>query len=282
MPATMTAMTITISTVNVNGIRAAVKKGYYEWLASAEPDVVTLQETRANAGVAQDLLGDGWHVSHAEGSIKGRAGVTILTRNEPTLVVEGLGERFADQGRWIEAHLPIASDAAGGPAQLVVVSAYVHTGDEGDEARMEEKLAFMDAAIDRAAELHAAGNHVVVTGDFNVAHAEADIKNWRGNVKNAGFLPIERARLDRWIGDLGWVDVGRHLGGPGPGPYTWWTYRGQAFDTDAGWRIDFQVASPELGAQAVRCTVDRSVDYASRWSDHAPVTAVYEGLSIRS
>jgi exodeoxyribonuclease-3 len=109
-----------------------------------------------------------------------------------------------------------------------------------------------------------------VCGDLNIAHREVDIKNWKGNRGKAGFLEEERAYLDRWF-DRDWVDVGRRLGGEGPGPYTWWSWRGQAFDTDAGWRIDYQVATPGLGERAVRAEIGRAPSYAERWSDHAPL-----------
>jgi len=118
--------------------------------------------------------------------------------------------------------------------------------------------------------------HVLVTGDFNIAHAEVDIKNWKGNRTNAGFLPEERAYLDKWFGAAGagggpWADLGRALGGPGPGPYTWWSWRGKGFDTDGGWRIDYVIATPEIAAVAKSAEVGKAPTYAERWSDHAPL-----------
>ena len=157
---------------------------------------------------------------------------------------------------------------------LVVVSAYVHTGDAESPQRMAEKLAFLTAMGDRMETLRAAGHHVVVTGDLNVGHRELDIKNWKGNRGKAGFLPEERAWFDRMLG-LGWVDVGRLAAGDVAGPYTWWSWRGKAFDIDSGWRIDYHIATPELAATATEVIVDRAPTYAERWSDHAPVRATY-------
>jgi exodeoxyribonuclease-3 len=165
-----------------------------------------------------------------------------------------------------------------------VVSAYLHSATV-DHPSLDEKYAFCDAITARLAELAApsaepgragGGPLVVVGGDLNIAHREADIKNWKGNLGNAGFLPAERAYLDRWFDELGWRDLGRDLGGDGPGPYTWWSWRGKAFDNDAGWRIDYQLASPALAARARSAVVDRAQTYAQRWSDHAPLVVEYE------
>ena len=139
---------------------------------------------------------------------------------------------------------------------------------------MSEKLAFLEAMAKRMTALRTDGRHVLLTGDLNVAHREVDIKNWKGNLKKAGFLPEERSWFDRMFAD-GWVDVGRALGGDGPGPYSWWSWRGKAFDTDAGWRIDYHVATPDLAAAARDAVIDRAPSYAERWSDHAPVVISY-------
>ena len=165
-----------------------------------------------------------------------------------------------------------------GGARLTVVSVYVYKGyldDDGREgAKMAEKYAFMERVTARLREL-SDGRLLLVGGDLNVAHKQVDVANWRGNLKSVGCLPAERAHLDRWFGDLGLVDVGRALGGDGPGPYTWWTWRGQAFDRDVGWRIDYQMASPAWAARAVKADVDRAASYDERWSDHAPVIVTY-------
>ncbi len=161
----------------------------------------------------------------------------------------------------------------GGGASVTVVSAYVFTGDAGTP-RQAEKERFLGAVGERLASWSAGGVDVVLTGDLNVAHRDEDLKNWKGNRGKAGVLPSERAHLDAWV-DLGYVDVQRWLHGPGPGPYTWWTWRGQAFDNDAGWRIDYQFASAPLAERATRASVGRAAAYALRWSDHAPVVVDY-------
>ncbi len=143
----------------------------------------------------------------------------------------------------------------------------MHTGQAGTP-RQDVKYAFLDAMSQRMGEL--AGQPTVVTGDLNIAHREVDIKNWRGNVAKAGFLPDERAYFDRWA-EAGWVDLGRAFGGEGPGPYTWWSWRGKAYDNDAGWRLDHALASPQAAVRVTAVHVGRAPTYAERWSDHAPL-----------
>jgi exodeoxyribonuclease-3 len=160
-------------------------------------------------------------------------------------------------------------------------------GDAGTPRQLE-KEAFLRAAAGRIGALAADGRHVLLTGDLNVAHREADLKNWKGNVKKSGFLPQERAWFDRLLEDGAWVDVVRALTGVGPGPYSWWSWRGKAFDLDSGWRIDYQIASAGLAERAVKAETDRAPSYVERWSDHAAVvvrydlTAVAGELTIRS
>jgi exodeoxyribonuclease III len=271
---------LTVATVNVNGIRAAVRRGMHPWLADRTPDVLCLQEVRAPDDVLAQALATGpggdrpWHTVHEEAATAGRAGVSVHSRTAPSAVRVGLPDPEPEAGgidatgRWVELDLPTGS----GP--LTVVSAYVHTGEAGTP-RQDEKYRFLAAARARLDSLAADGPYVLLCGDLNVAHREADLKNWKGNLKKAGFLPDERAWFDRLLG-AGWVDVGRRLAGEGPGPYSWWSWRGKAFDTDAGWRIDYQIASAGLGERAVKCEVDRAPTYAARWSDHAPVVAGYD------
>ena len=154
------------------------------------------------------------------------------------------------------------------------MSTYVHAG-EADTPKQIEKYKFLDAMQSRMAKLQKSEDYAVVVGDLNVGHTELDIKNWKGNLKNAGFLPEERAYFDTLLGKHGWVDVGRAAHPDVPGPYTWWSFRGQAFDTDTGWRIDYHLATPKLAAGAKNYTVHRAKSYDSRWSDHSPVTVVY-------
>lgn len=273
---------LVVITANVNGIRAAARRGGLDWLTDARADLICLQEVRAtHEQTHEQLQGSGlstFHVAHSPAAALGRNGVAVLSRMKPDEVRTDIGDlAFADQGRWIEVDV----DTALGP--VTVVSAYIHTG-EADTPKQEEKFRFLDAMDRRLAALRRRASrrkgHVLVTGDFNVAHAEVDIKNWRANRDKAGFLPEERAYLDRWFGAPGgkpgpWRDLGRRLGGPGPGPYTWWSWRGRGFDTDGGWRIDYQVATPGLAERAESAVVGKAPTYAERWSDHAPLTVTF-------
>lgn len=258
---------------NVNGIRAAVRRGGLAWLENIAPDVVTLQEVRASdAELRAALAGstfEGWHVAHSACTTKGRAGVAVLSRSVPVAVRESVGEEFDGAGRWVEA------DVVVGGSVVTVASAYVHTGEAGTP-RQDEKMRFLAAVGQRLKEWAVDGRHAVLTGDLNVAHTVDDLKNWKGNRGKAGFLPAEQAVFGGWFDGLGYVDVHRRLHGAGPGPYTWWSWRGKAFDNDSGWRIDYQLASAPLAARAVRAEVGRAAAYAERWSDHAPVSVTYD------
>ena len=264
---------LTATSVNVNGVRAAHRRGGLAQYAGGGCDVLLLQEVRATDEQLHEVLADAglgeWHVAHAPSAIAGRAGVAVVSAGPLTEIRTRIGAReFADSGRWVEA----TADTSVG--QVRFVSVYVHTG-EAETERQAEKYRFLAAMTRRLRvlrrEARAAGGHVLVCGDLNVAHTEDDIKNWRGNIGKAGFLEDERAYLDSWRRS-GWVDLGRSHAGPGPGPYTWWSWRGQAFDNDAGWRIDYALASAALAEQLVDVAIDRAPTYAQRWSDHAPVT----------
>lgn len=262
---------LTVASVNVNGIRAAFKRGMGEWVEARRPDVLLLQEVRApDEMVGEFLPAAQWDLAHAECEAKGRSGVAIASRLPLRAVRIGLGQGVpGNTGRWVEADLDLPD---GTP--LTVVSTYIHSGTVGTPS-MDEKYGFLDLVTARLAEIRAAGSYAVLGGDVNIAHQNIDIKNWKGNVKAAGFLPEERAYLDRWF-DAGWVDLGRRLGGEGPGPYTWWSWRGKAFDNDAGWRIDYQIAEPGLADRALKAEVDRASSYDRRFSDHAPLVVTYD------
>lgn len=264
----------TIATVNVNGIRAAFKRGMGDWIEARRPDVLLLQEVRAPDEVLSDHLPTrDWDLAHEASEIKGRAGVAIASRLPMRAIRIGLGTGVpVDTGRWVEADLELPG---GDGRVLTVVSAYIHSGQAGTP-KMDEKYAFLDVATKRLAELAGSGGDAVVAGDLNIAHREVDIKNWRGNRTAAGFLPEERAYLDRWFDELGWRDLGREHGGEGPGPYTWWSWRGKAFDNDSGWRIDYQLATPGLAERVRAVQVDRAETYDARFSDHAPVVVEYD------
>ncbi|KQX57915.1 MULTISPECIES: exodeoxyribonuclease III [unclassified Streptomyces] len=265
---------LTVTSVNVNGLRAAAKKGFVEWLGGTSADAVCLQEVRAEeAQLPEEVRApEGWFTVHAPAAAKGRAGVSLYTRREPDRVRVGFGSsEFDGSGRYVEADLP----------GVTVASLYLPSGEVGTE-RQDEKYRFMDAFLPYLKELRekaaADGREVVVCGDWNIAHREADLKNWKANKKNAGFLPEEREWLGRVLdaADGAYVDVVRELHPEQEGPYSWWSYRGRAFDNDSGWRIDYQMATAGLAAKAVKAYVERAATHEERWSDHAPVTAVYD------
>ncbi|MGC0415679.1 exodeoxyribonuclease III [Embleya sp. AB8] len=262
---------ITVSTVNVNGLRAAAGKGFTEWLNRTDADVVCLQEVRATPDQLSAEVRDpqGWHAHYAPAAAKGRAGVAVYSRVKPGAVRIGFGSaEFDAAGRWIEVDLP----------KVTVASLYLPTG-EAETPKQDEKTRFMAGLFAHLKVLRATaaidGREALVCGDWNIAHTEHDIKNWKGNVKKSGFLPEERAWLDGLFGEADWHDVVRRIHPDGPGPYSWWSYRGKAFDTDAGWRIDYHAATPKLADVATTAVTERANTYAERWSDHAPVTVSY-------
>ncbi|WBU36832.1 exodeoxyribonuclease III [Homoserinibacter sp. YIM 151385] len=270
-----------IASVNVNGIRAAYRKGMGDWVAARGVDILALQEVRAETEHVEELLGPEWDILHDAATAKGRAGVAIASRRKASIHRVTFGpDDFDSAGRWLEADYEVDGTI------VTVVSAYVHSGAVGTPKQVE-KFRFLDAFAERLPELAAHNPLAVVMGDFNVGHRTLDIKNWKGNVKNAGFLPEERAYLDRMIGaedaegyndgaGMGWVDVGRKHAGEVDGPYTWWSNRGQAFPNDVGWRIDYQLATKALADRSTSYAVDRYESYDARWSDHAPVVVDYE------
>ncbi|MDQ1248464.1 MAG: Exodeoxyribonuclease [Actinomycetota bacterium] len=252
---------------NVNGIRAAQRRGGVEWLAERAHDVVLLQEVRASTAQLTEAVADlgPVHLAHAESAQAGRSGVAIVSRSPLSDVRIGVGDDEAiTSGRWIEASV----DSEIGPVRLI--SVYVHSGEAGT-ARQKEKYLFLDAATARMAALVAESVPTLLCGDINIAHTSRDIRNAKGNIGKAGYLPAEQEYLSRWLG-IGWTDLGRRFAGDVDGPYTWWSWRGQAFDRDTGWRIDNAYATPGLAARVVDVRVGRAASYAERWSDHAPVT----------
>jgi len=339
-----------IVTHNINGIRAADKRGFRDWLAASGADVVALQEVRARpADVPAGVFGD-YFATYSPGRMAGRNGVALLTRRPPVQAfawapgdelvhwapgsgdslfddtgetatqppVTGIDNEFAHEGRLVGVELA--------DAPLTVVSVYVPKGGvpqevapkaaggrdgytpEQNEARYRRKMAFLTQLSTELDALRAArrpdsgtavaGRHLLVLGDFNIAHGPADVSNWRTNLASEGFLPAERAWMDAAIGPdpsatrldgkkiaaptLTWrahehplVDVMRALHAHDDGPYSWWSWRGQAFTKDVGWRIDYHLASPELAGLAEAAWIDRAPDYDSRVSDHAPVFADY-------
>ncbi|WP_103062180.1 exodeoxyribonuclease III [Actinomyces qiguomingii] len=287
-----------VASINVNGIRAAARKNMAAWLETCAPDVLLLQEVRADEATAAALL-PGYESVIWPCRVKGRAGVAVAVRQGAPVEIgavrrgvsgPGSEEPDVDSGRWLEVELTTSSEssdaepAESGPnattaSTFTVVSAYFHSGQVGT-IKMDQKYAHLDLVDLRMASLLSAaaagGPQVLVAGDLNIVRSEQDIKNWRPNHnKSAGVLDEEIAYLERWFG-AGWVDVARSLAPDAEGPYTWWSQRGKAFDNDAGWRIDYQVVTPQLAERASSFTVDRAPSYAERWSDHAPLVVDYD------
>ena len=275
-----------IATVNVNGIRAAFRKGMDSWLEQSEPDVVLVQEVRASEEITQELFGDNWQVVVNASQLKGRAGVAVAVKKSCGWHLESSQADTVpvvvpqDSGRWLEAVLARDETRGGEDARLRVISAYFHSGEVGTE-KQEHKMAHLARIEERLKQLHSAsssdnkGSLVLVAGDFNVVHTERDIKNWKPNHnKRAGVLDEEIAFLNRWS-EQGWVDVVRSLAGQVQGPYSWWSWRGKAFDNDAGWRIDYHLATPQLAGLARSQKIDRADAYDQRFTDHAPVVVAY-------
>ena len=252
-----------IITLNLNGIRSAVNKGCLEWLAEQNADVVCLQEAKAQE---QDLTPpvrdpDGFRGYFHFAQRKGYSGVGLYCRREPDQIVEGLGIPDIDaEGRYVEARF----------GKLSVVSFYVPSGSSSQE-RLAIKFSFLERVIAPLHKLAISGRDVIICADWNIAHKEIDLKNWRSNQKNPGFLPEERAWLSGVIDILGYVDVFRRLD-PRPEQYTWWSNRGQAWAKNVGWRLDYQLATPGIAATATRAEIYK----AKRFSDHAPLTIDYE------
>jgi exodeoxyribonuclease III len=254
-----------IVSFNANGIRSAARKGFFDWMQQEKPDVVCIQELKAQAHQLTDPVfhPPGYHVYFHEAEKKGYSGVAVYSRHRPDKVEIGLGKGYEDidrEGRWIEARF-------GG---LSVCSLYMQSGSSSEE-RQRIKFDFMDRFMPLLKKLRRRQREYVICGDWNIAHQEIDLKNWRSNQKNSGFLPEERAWLTRVFDELGYVDVFRRLN-PNPDQYTWWSNRGQAWKKNVGWRIDYQIATPGVAATARK----ESIYKAKRFSDHAPLTIDYD------
>jgi exodeoxyribonuclease-3 len=258
----LTEIFMRIVTLNLNGIRSAASKGFYEWLAQQEADIVCLQELKAQAAdMAGPMLAPpGFHGYFHYAQKKGYSGVGLYSRREPDAVIEGIGiAGFDSEGRYLEAQF----------GNLSVVSLYLPSGSSGEE-RQAVKFDFMAAFMPHLLALKQSGREAVICGDWNIAHTERDLKNWRGNRKNSGFLPEERAWLTALFDEIGFVDVFRRVH-PELEAYTWWSNRGQAWAKDVGWRIDYQIATPGIAARAQAAAIYK----AERFSDHAPLTVDY-------
>lgn len=256
-----------VTSLNVNGLRAAFRKGLDQWLESERPDVVCLQEIKAQqTDLAPNLLEPAGFASHFHfAEKKGYSGVGLYVQQAPQSVSVGIGlEAFDREGRLASATWP----------GLTVISVYLPSGSSGEE-RQAVKMHFLDAFapwLNSLMQTHReTGHDFIICGDWNIAHHEIDLKNWRGNRKNSGFLPEERQWLTHVFEDIGFVDVFRQLES-GPDHYTWWSNRGQAWAKNVGWRIDYQIATPGVASKAKKAEIFT----AHRFSDHAPLTIDYD------
>lgn len=252
-----------IVSINLNGIRAAAAKGFYGWLSRQDADVVCLQELRAQVEqlTTQMLAPRGYHGYFHDAEKKGYSGVAVYCRRQPDRIRMGMGWPDMDaEGRYIQADF----------GELSVTSVYLPSGTSG-EARQAVKFSFLDRFMPFLNALRRDGREYILCGDWNIAHKEIDLKNWRANQKHSGFLPEERAWMEKLFNEVGFVDVFRRLN-PEPEQYTWWSNRGQAWAKNVGWRIDYQVATPGI-AQTARA---ESIYKRKRFSDHAPLIIDYE------
>jgi exodeoxyribonuclease III len=255
-----------VVTLNVNGLRSAASKGLLRWLQRCDPDIVCLQEVKAQqTDLPETLLRPlGLHAHFHYARARGYSGTALWSRARPRRVQAGFGvDEFDHEGRYVEAEF----------ANTRIVSVYFPSGSSSPE-RQQAKFRFLDAFDPHLQRLQECGKQTLLCGDINIAHREIDLKNWRSNQKNSGFLPEERAWISRALGERGWVDVYRRLHPNATGgAYTWWSNRGQAWANNVGWRIDYQIATPGLAARARRGEVYK----ARRFSDHAPLIVEYTG-----
>ena len=257
-----------LTSLNLNGIRSATSKGLETWLAQAQPDCICVQEVKAQAadvaGRFEHLAGLKGHFHFAEK--KGYSGVGIYTRHEPSDVIVGYGSpEFDAEGRYIELRFDTPT------RKWSIISAYLPSGSSGEE-RQQAKFRCLAEFYPLLQKLKAE-REFILCGDVNIAHQEIDLKNWKGNRKNSGFLPEERAWMTRLLSEAGLVDVYRQLQPTATDDcYTWWSNRGQAYAKNVGWRLDYHLASPALAEAACSATIFKDI----KFSDHAPLTIDYD------
>lgn len=253
-----------IISLNFNGIRSAAKKGCFEWLAAQKADALCVQELKAQeADMTPDFFSPGklkGHFHYAEK--KGYSGAGVYARATPQKVRIGFGSKeFDAEGRYVQCDFE----------SHTLVSVYQPSGSSGEE-RQAAKFRFLKEFLPHLKKLRKSGREVVICGDFNIAHKEIDLKNWKSNQKNSGFLPEERAWLTQVFDDVGFVDVYRKLHPEATDEcYTWWSQRGAAYEKNVGWRLDYQIATPGIAAAATRATIYKG----QYFSDHAPLIIDY-------
>jgi len=252
-----------VITANLNGIRSAGRKGFFPWMLQEKPDIVCVQELKAqHEDLDDELMRPGGYQGYFHcAKKKGYSGTGIYTLEQPNSVVTGFGvEEFDDEGRYIELNFD----------KLTVVSTYLPSGSSG-EHRQASKFRFLDVFLPHLQSLFLRDHPVIVCGDWNIAHTERDLKNWKGNLKNSGFLPEERAWVTTLL-ELGWRDAYRSLHPEvTDNAYTWWSNRGQAWANNVGWRLDYQLVNKPLQDKVVSASIYKM----HRFSDHAPLTISY-------
>jgi exodeoxyribonuclease-3 len=252
-----------VITLNANGIRAAARKGFFEWMDSQNADVVCIQETKAQEHQLTDdcFRPAGYHCYYEDAVKKGYSGTAIYARQKPDKVIHGFGQKeFDDEGRYLEARF----------GKVNVVSVYLPSGSSGDH-RQQSKYRFLDSFTPHLQGLMRRRSEYILCGDWNIAHKEIDLRNWKANRKNSGFLPEEREWLDKLFDDHRYVDAFRAIN-PEPDQYTWWSNRGQSWGKNVGWRLDYQVVTPKLKERILRAEIYKD----ERFSDHAPLIMDYE------
>lgn len=252
-----------VITVNTNGIRAAARKGFFDWLLKQQADVVCIQETKAQVDQLSDAVfhPEGYHCYYFDAEKKGYSGTALYCRKKPNKVVRGLGWDPADsEGRYIQADFDGVS----------VISIYLPSGSSGEE-RQQRKYQFMDNIMPHFKALRRKRREYIICADWNICHREIDLKNWKPNQKNSGFLPEERAWLDQLFNEVGYVDAFRVINQEAE-QYTWWSNRGQAWAKNVGWRLDYHVITPGLVDKIQSAQIYKD----ERFSDHAPFIMEYD------
>ncbi|MDH3546194.1 MAG: exodeoxyribonuclease III [Gammaproteobacteria bacterium] len=252
-----------VISLNANGIRAAARKGFFAWVGKQGADVICIQETKAQIHQLVDecFSPEGFHCFYEDASKKGYSGVAIYSKHEPANVIRGYGDReFDDEGRYLEVQL----------GSLSIVSVYLPSGSSSDE-RQEAKFRCLESFTEHLHKIRRRRSETMICGDWNIAHKEIDLKNWKANQKNSGFTPEERAWMDKVFGEYEFVDAFRTVR-PEADQYTWWSNRGRAWDKNVGWRIDYQVVTPGLRDRVLAADIYKR----ERFSDHAPLIMDYD------
>ncbi|MFK8020078.1 MAG: exodeoxyribonuclease III [Pseudomonadales bacterium] len=256
-----------IITLNTNGIRAAAKKGVFDWLEEQKADLVCIQETKAQVDQLEDpqFMPAGYHCFYNDAVKKGYSGTAVYSKKAPLKVVDKLGLELSDtEGRWLQLDFK----------EISVVSLYMPSGSSKEE-RLLLKFQFMADLEPVMQALVDSGRQAVICADWNICHKEIDLKNWRANRKNSGFLPEEREWLDRMLREQGWIDSFRTVNNE-PDQFTWWSNRGQAWANNVGWRLDYQLVTPNMKRRIKSADIYKE----QRFSDHAPQIMHYTGKLV--